>query len=142
MSTFVVGVDGSPESVAALRHALREARLHEAAIKAVAVWHVPTSAYGAGFAPGTLDPGEFERMAADALEAALAAVGDDPAGVPVECVVREGDPAQVLLEEAEGAEQLVVGCAHHGLVGRLLHHSVSGECTREARCPVTVVHGR
>ncbi|HET7568349.1 MAG TPA: universal stress protein [Gaiellaceae bacterium] len=142
MSTFVVGVDGSAESVAALRHAIREARLHGAGVKAVAVWHVPTAAYGGAFAPATPDPHEFERLAAGTLESALAAVADELEGVPLASVVREGDPAQTLLEEAEGAEQLVVGCAHHGLLGRLVHHSVSGECSREARCPVTVVHGR
>lgn len=141
MSTFVVGVDGSPESIAALRYAIREARLHGAGVKAVSAWTIPTAAYGAGLAPAAPDLREFERAAEDALATALAAVGDELDGVELEQVVREGDPGQTLLEEAEGADQLVVGCAHHGLVGRLLHHSVSGECTREARCPVTVVHG-
>lgn len=142
MSTFVVGVDGSAESVAALRYAIREARLHGAGVKAVAAWNVPAAAYGGAFAPATPDPHDFERVAVDALALALAAVEDELDEVPLESVVREGEPGQTLLEEAEGAEQLVVGCSHHGLVGRLLHHSVSGECSREARCPVTVVHGK
>ena len=141
MSTIVVGVDGSHESVAALRYALREAHLHGEAVKAVAAWHVPAAAYGVGLAPALPDPSAFRRAAEESLGAAIAAVRATGDEGEVESVVREGEAAEVLLAESEGADQLVVGCRDMNLLGRLLHHSVSGRCSRAAHCPVTVVHG-
>ena len=140
MRTIVVGVDGSRESIAALRYAINEAQLHEQAVKAVAAWHVPAAAYGAGLAPGVPHPRDFERAAEDALADALAATAADVGNVTVEGVVREGDAAHVLLEESDGADLLVVGCRELGFLRRLVHHSVSGQCTHAAHCPVTVVH--
>jgi len=137
---IVVGVDGSPESLAALRFAIAEARLRGCGVKAVAAWRLPGSAYGGGIAPYLPDPREFERAARDALEQALAAVASEAEGVTVRAVVLEGDAAHVLVEESEGAVQLVVGCRNLGFVGRLLQASVSGHCARDAHCPVTVVH--
>lgn len=139
MNTIVVGVDGTRPSLAALRYALREARLHGDRVKAVMAWHVPPTAYGGGFAPAAPEVDTFERAAEEALAEALAAVAAEAKDVPVESAVREGDAAHVLVEEAEGAVQLVVGCRHFGLAGKLFHHSVSGECAHEAHCPVTVV---
>jgi len=140
MRTIVVGVDGSRESIAALRFAIREAGLHGDRVKAVAAWHVPTAAYGSGFVPAAPDPADFERVAGDLLADALAAAAVEGQDVPVEAVVREGEAAHVLLEESEGAAQLVVGCRNLGSLSRLFHHSVSGHCTHDAHCPVTVVH--
>ena len=141
MRTIVVGVDGSRESIAALRYALHEAHLHGDRVKAVAAWHVPTAAYGSGFVPSAPDPADFERVAGDSLETAIAATAAEREGVPLETVLREGEAAHVLLEESEGAAQLVVGSRNLGFVSRLVHHSVSGQCSHDAHCPVTVVHG-
>lgn len=139
MNTIVVGVDGTRPSLAALHYAIREARFHGDRVKAVMAWHVPPTAYGGGFAPTTPEVGTFERVAEETLAEVLAAVADEAKDVPIESAVREGDAAHVLVEEAAGAAQLVVGCRHFGLAGKLFHHSVSGECVHEAHCPVTVV---
>jgi nucleotide-binding universal stress UspA family protein len=140
MNTIVVGVDGSESSLAALRFAVEEARLRGDRVKAVAAWHVPSIAYGGAFAPATPEPRTFETVAADRLREAIAAVAGEEPDVPVQPVVREGDPAHILLEEAVGAEQLVLGCHEYAFVRRLFHHSVSEECAHDAHCPVTVVH--
>lgn len=138
MSTIVVGVDGSQESIAALRHALREAALHGHAVRVVTAWHIPV--VDGGFVPARPDPGDLERAAREAQKSALEAVAAERGDVPVEAVLREGDAAHILIEESEGAAQLVVGCRNLNFLGRLLSHSVSGHCSREAHCPVTVVH--
>lgn len=53
--------------------------------------------------------------------------------------VREGTPAEVLVEESSTASCVVVGAGGHGpLFGRLLG-SVSQQLTRHASCPVLVV---
>lgn len=139
----MVGVDGSDGAHAALLHALAEARLRGARLRAVAAWHMSTMAYaGAGLAPG-IDPAVFEASASailDAALAALAALGEQADGVQIERVVRMGQPAQVLVEEARGADLLVVGSRGHGGFAGLLLGSVSHQCAMYASCPVVVVH--
>ena len=137
--TIVVGVDGSRESIAALRFAIGEARLRAETVRAVIAWHIAAAATSTGFAPASLDPAEQKEAARDILARAVESV-NEARQVRVETVVREGDAAHVLLEESGSATQLVVGCRNLHLVGRMLHHSVSGHCTRDAHCPVTVVH--
>jgi len=140
MNTIVVGIDGSRSSLAALRYAIREARLHGGRLKVVTAWHVPSVAYGNAFGPAGVDSQEFERAAEDILDRALRSVGAGETDLEIDRVLREGDAGHILLEEAVGAEGLVVGCHDYRFVRRLFHHSVSGECAHEARCPVTVVH--
>jgi nucleotide-binding universal stress UspA family protein len=139
MSMIVVGVDGSESAKAALRFALDEARLRGAAVRAVAAWHVPTTAYGGAFVPpadSLLD--ELETAARRTLERALADAGDH-ADLEVASVVREGAPARVLLGEAGDADLLVVGSRGLGGFRGLMLGSVSQQCTHHAPCPVVVV---
>ena len=137
---IVVGVDGSPSAQAALRFALDEARLRDADVRAVAVWHVPVAAYGDGFVPP--DPGLMAHLEAEArrtLEGALAGVSEKASVASVESVVREGSPARVLLEEAVDADLLVVGSRGLGGFRGLLLGSVSQQCSHHAPCPVVIV---
>ena len=60
--------------------------------------------------------------------------------VPVHQVVLAGNPAQVLLDTAAGADLLVVGSRGHGGFTEALLGSVSQRCVHHARCPVVVVH--
>jgi nucleotide-binding universal stress UspA family protein len=138
MNTIVVGVDGTRESLAALRFAMQEARLRGDTLKVVTSWHVPSSAYGSAFVPAAPDPLEFEHTASEALAQALELAYEQ--GVPAVGVLREGDPVHALVEESTDADQLVVGCHQFGRLRSLFHHSVSGHCAHDARCPVTVVH--
>ena len=52
MERLVAGVDGSAESVAALRWAIREAVLRGASVDAVLAWHYPLATAGEGFGRG------------------------------------------------------------------------------------------
>jgi nucleotide-binding universal stress UspA family protein len=142
MATIVVGVDGSGGAQEALRVAVQEARLRGAGLRAVTAWHMPAMAYGAGgvaFSPG-IDQGDFKDSASAALETALAALGGQAHGVQVERIVRMGQPALVLLEEARGADLLVVGSRGHGGFAGLLLGSVSHQCALHAACPIVIVH--
>ena len=141
MNVIVVGVDGSRDSLAALRYALREAQVSDATVRVVNAWHVPALAYGV---PASLDDLSIElgEAAAETVRRALASEADVVDGIAVEETIREGDPGHVLVAEAEGARQLVVGSHGHGAVGELVLGSVSHYCCRHARCPVTVIpHG-
>ncbi|HJX47319.1 MAG TPA: universal stress protein [Gaiellaceae bacterium] len=139
MKVIVVGVDGSDHSVLALRYALRAARVTDAVVRAVNVWHVPSLAYGAGVAPVGNLAEDLPESAEATLEQALASVAEEIDGVTVQRLVREGDAGHVLVAESEGAQQLIVGSRGHGSIGELVLGSVSHYCCRHAHCPVTVI---
>jgi nucleotide-binding universal stress UspA family protein len=140
VGTIVVGMDGSEGSIEALRFAIEEARLRGATLKAVSAWHVPPAVYGAGWlAPADADLDEYRKLAESALSRSLEAAGASAAGVDVAPVVREGQPSDVLLEEAHTAELLVVGTRGLGGFKGLLLGSVSQQVAHHAACPVVVV---
>lgn len=133
--TVVVGVDGSEASLDALRWAYRQAQLTGAHLRAVMSWDVPATVYWYPFPEGM----DFQTATEEALEKALhGTLGDNPA-VPITSVVVEGHPALVLIEEAEGADLLVVGSRGHGEFSGMLLGSVSEHCVTQANCPVVVV---
>jgi nucleotide-binding universal stress UspA family protein len=137
---IVVGVDGSECSRSALGFALEEARIRKARLRVVVVWHVPLAAYGAGWAPPPPHLAEdVESAAKEVLAEALEAVQAGAGSVEIESVAREGQPANVLLEEAAQAEMLVVGSRGHGGFRELLLGSTSQQCAHHARCPVVIV---
>ncbi|MFC4242509.1 universal stress protein [Gryllotalpicola reticulitermitis] len=131
----VVGVDGSPASVAALREGARFAADRNAALLAVTAWHMPAS-YG-GFPVGWY-PDLDAKSTLDA--AAEAAFGNELPPSYSQLVV-EGLPARVLIDESRGAELLIVGSRGHGGFGGLLLGSVSQACAEYAKCPVLILHG-
>ena len=138
MRKIVVGIDGSPGSAKALEFAVAEARLRGSEVEAVHVWHVPAAVYGGGgLAPAVIEPDDLEEGAKARLDEVVDGV--DTEGVDVERVVREGQPAEVLVEEAERADLLVVGSRGLGGFRGLLLGSVGQQCAHHARCPVVIV---
>ena len=138
MGTIVVGVDGSSGSREALRFAVEEARLRNAALRVVTAWHVSPMAYSGGFAV-PVDPHDFEESAKAVGKEALASLREETVGVVVERLAKEGQAAQVLLQEARGADLLVVGSRGHGGFAGLLLGSVSQQVAHHASCPVVIV---
>ncbi len=140
MGTIVVGVDGSGASIKALRYAVDEAKKTPGTdVKAVSAWHVPAGVYGSGWAPSDVDLDEFRKLAQTALDEGIAAADVGDSGVTVTPVLREGQPADVLCDEAEGSELLVVGTRGLGGFHGLLVGSVSQQCVHHAPVPVVVI---
>jgi nucleotide-binding universal stress UspA family protein len=133
---IVVGVDGSGSSKAALRWAIRQAKLTGSSVEAVTAWRYPTVF---GPAPGFDDAFGFEANAKNALAEALAEVSGLEPDVPVRPLVTCGVAAEVLLHEARGADLLVVGSRGHGGFASALLGSVSMYCVLHAYCPVLVL---
>ncbi|MFR9729752.1 universal stress protein [Saccharopolyspora sp. MS10] len=131
---IVVGVDGSEPSRAALRWALRQARLTGARVRAVAAWEYPAFYSWEG---GPMPPDDFQDAARRNLDEAVDEVAGAAAGV--ERSVVQGHSAQALLEAASGADLLVVGSRGHGSFYRTLLGSVSQRCAVHAKCPVVIV---
>jgi nucleotide-binding universal stress UspA family protein len=138
----VVGVDGSAESVAALRWASRYAAATGARVRALLAWHYPGTVGGPppGVAPDAIR-GQTEEQMHQTLDEAIAKAysGQDVAGV--EKVTAYGHPAQALIEASTEADLLVVGSHGHGAFTGMLVGSVSIHCVTNAHCPVVVVRG-
>jgi len=140
MTKIVVGVDGSEESRAALRWARTEAELRKAELNVVHVWTYPYT----GPRTNVTEPRELMELdAAKELEQMMSAVPTDrasgAANVTVHAHVREGNPADVLVQESKDADLLVVGSRGRGGFAALLLGSVSTAVTHHASCPVVVV---
>lgn len=139
MSTIVVGVDGSPGSLAALRWGLVEARYRGCAVCIVQAWQLP---YHQGYVGHLAVESLHEPLveaARQTLTGALADPSIDTAGVDITTVVEQGQPAQVLIKASADAELLVVGSRGRGGFAGLLLGSVSQQCAQSAACPVVVV---
>ena len=139
---FVVGVDGSDESRAALRWAADQAVAQGARLEVVCVWDLPFSGLATSYSPepaGLPDPREAARRAENALDQTLREVLGGETPLDIERVVEAGDPAAVLVHRSEGAYMLVVGSRGHGGFDRLLIGSVSEKCVRHATCSVIVI---
>jgi nucleotide-binding universal stress UspA family protein len=121
----VVGVDGSPNSLAALRRAGHEARERGAGLLLVHV--VPAHAHHSAVTRGY-------RM----LEMAVRYEFPDGLAVPLASVVDCGDPAHRLVKRCAHAELLVVGGRIHSEHGNLLGGDVVPYCMRQAPCPLVV----
>jgi len=133
---IVVGVDGSPSSIRALRWAAEQARRTGDRLVVVTTWEFPTTYGWVPPYPPDFDPGGDARRL---LESTVAEVlGEDP-GVDVELVVEEGHAAPVLVQQAKGADLLVVGSRGHGGFTGMLLGSVSEHCVHHASCPVIVI---
>ncbi|MGW2254699.1 universal stress protein [Kitasatospora sp. NPDC001660] len=136
---IVVGVDGSPASVDALRWAVGQARMQGAVVEALIAWQhpvatgwtVPIEAYEdlPGIARKILDDSVTEATGSGA-----------PAGIRTR--VQEGGAVPCLLDAARGAELLVVGSRGHGGFTGALLGSVGQHCVQHAPCPVVVVRHR
>lgn len=138
---IVVGVDGSPCSVKALRWAIHQAQLTAATVEAIASWEDPaTFTYSLGWDTDYADHESWAAITERYLHEAVAgATADLDPQVEVVSTVVQGHPAQVLLDAAKGAQLLVVGTRGHGTLAGLLLGSVSQHCVQHAPCPVVVV---
>jgi nucleotide-binding universal stress UspA family protein len=132
---ILVCYDGSPQS----EHALaRAAELARAPHKNVAVISVADPIYRTAPFTGYAGPDEEDahnRLLAEA-KAKLSAHG-----ISATTTEQVGSAADVIVEVAHeaGADLIVVGSRHRGLLQRLLFGSVSGALVVEAPCDVLVV---
>ena len=142
---IVVGVDSSEGAKAALRFALKEAKLRQATLRVVHTWqfgYIGVSGIE-GFSPVvSADLGDLRHTAALALDAVIFEVAPHPVGVVIERHVSEGAPATVLVDESRQADLLVVGSRGHGGFAGLLLGSVGQQCAQHAACPVVIVHAK
>jgi nucleotide-binding universal stress UspA family protein len=128
---FVVGVDGSRDSAAAVDYAFDEAALRGAALRALYVWHPPLL--------GSLDEHAAEQECRRVLSETVAGRGAAHPDVELHHEVVHGHPVQALTEASEHSLGLIVGTRGHGGFTGMLLGSVSQGVLHHARCPVIAV---
>jgi nucleotide-binding universal stress UspA family protein len=134
---IVVGVDGSVESVAALRWGCREASLRGAEVHAVHVREARCHSL-----PGYAAPAQSSQQGCDDfdLDELAGKVGAEFASdVEVKGEVIDGLAARVLLERCAGADMLVLGTASDTAGASRPAGPVIRACLRRAACPVVVI---
>ena len=140
LADIVVGVDGSDESFAALKWAMREAALTGQRINAVFGW---THSWDtAGDEPDSEEAWDrVRRGIADELHAWVdktsASLDFDPGKLTMTSVHASGTSA--LLQLGKDAQQIVVGRRSLGRVARWFMGSLSASLAEAAQVPVTVV---
>jgi nucleotide-binding universal stress UspA family protein len=135
----VVGVDGSVESVAALRWACREAGLRGAEVRAVLALEAACHQIASYAVPAPRSSGGSWGAARDVLRRS---VGETAAAYPditVRTEIAEGLAARVLLDQAAGADMLVLGHASAGQDPYRAAGPVIRACLRAAPCPVVII---
>jgi nucleotide-binding universal stress UspA family protein len=143
----VVGIDGSPGSRAGLVQAYLAAARRGADLEVVAAYHLQLYWYGGaplGVPDVELVREDTERRAWAQLdevrhEVAVSAV-PGIRDVGAELFVEQGPAAHVLVEQAEGADLLVVGSRGRGATRSAILGSVALHCVTHAPCAVLVVH--
>lgn len=133
---ILVGVDGSPSSIEALRYAARIATAFDAPLEAVTMWVYPEySEYTMGVEWAT------ERDATEILDQAVrTAFGASPP-LGLTTTVVSGPVAGTLIDLSRTAALLVLGSRGLGGFAGLLLGSVGAACTAHAHCPVLIVRG-
>jgi len=137
---IVVGVDGSASSRAALRWAVRQARITGGTVGAVIAFQMPMTPQNYAWAP--IYDEEAAEFAADAGRRLDQVISEEVAPADRHLVtpqVVHGHPAQVLLDAADGADLLVVGHRGHDSFAGALLGSVGQYCVHHARGPVLIV---
>jgi nucleotide-binding universal stress UspA family protein len=133
----VVGVDGSTTSDAAVAFAFEAAAARRVALVAVHAWW--DLAFDLSAATTSFDRAEIEVEQRELLSERVAGWAQKFAAVPVEQVLVRGRPVQSLLEQAAGAQLVVVGSHGRGGFTGLVLGSVSNALVHRAPCPVAVV---
>jgi nucleotide-binding universal stress UspA family protein len=134
----VIGIDGSPNSEAALAFAFETAATRKVPLIAVHAWS--DSVLEAAVAP-LLDWDAIEADEHRLLAERLAGWGTKYPDVEVRRVVARDRPAHALLEQATAtaAQLVVVGSHGRGSVAGLVLGSVSHAVLHHSPCPVAIV---
>ena len=137
-NVVLVGVDGSPASLAAADWAAAYARTHGCSLHLVCAYSIPSftaAALDGGYA--ALDDTAIAEGARAVLDEAVARVA--VTGVSTTSAVVTGDAAAVLVELSAGAAIVVVGTRGRGGFAERLLGTVSSALPAHAHCPTVVV---
>ncbi len=136
---IVAGVDGSAESVAALRWACREASLRAAEVLAVLALESACHQVASYAVPAPRPSNGSWGAARNVLRKAIAEAVSRHPGVRIRTEIAEGLAARVLLDHALDADLLVLGRTSYGPDPYRAAGPVIRACLRASACPVVII---
>lgn len=94
-----------------------------------------------GFAPYSLYDPELEVSLEKAERNAFTAFLDERFSIPVHAAIRKGNPAEVIIEDADEheADLIIIGKRRHGRLEQLFVGSTAGEVLKRATRPTLVM---
>jgi len=139
---ILVPIDADEGSEAIVPVVAPFARHSGAAIRLVRVSPVPERVVGIYGRTIAYADQEMARLTAEALDD-LHRVEHDLHGIPVDSVVRFGDPVEEILVEAEAfeADLIALVSSHRGALRRALSPGVAQRLIRKAPVPTLALHG-
>ncbi|GAB3682174.1 universal stress protein [Saccharopolyspora tripterygii] len=133
--TVVVGVDGSQESVRALRWAADHVRQVGGILHVVTVWYQPVQ-FGYRLAsPDT----ELQKQGQRALDSTVEQVKPEFPNVDIRPRLIRGQVVDEFVKLSRQCDLMVVGDKGHGAFAGMMVGSVAMKIVHHAVCPVTVV---
>jgi nucleotide-binding universal stress UspA family protein len=132
---IVVGIDGSENSLAALRWALREGVATGAQVEVVHCWTAQTLT-DVVFVPDRELQTASICMLTNEVQAALSKCPNPPVTTQISL---PGNPATALIRHAANARMLVLGVRQTTAMRDLAYGSVASSCRKHASCPVVTV---
>lgn len=136
---IIVGVDGSPPSIAAVEWAARDAEMRNVPLKLVYV-SPPVPEFSGPSADYSSAHQDFEHhLLEEAGKIAVEATSTRRAS-RTSSEVLYAPIFPTLIDLSKHAEMMVVGCRGQSAVARALLGSVSSGLVRHAQCPVAVIH--
>lgn len=134
-SKIIVGIDGSAQSISALRYASSLAASLGHDLVAFSSWlpRIALEDYTPEWAP--------EQDARDALDKSITEAFGENVPANLEREVTMGPAAPNLIEASKDAAMLVLGTRGRGGFKGLVMGSVSSSLAAHAKCPVLIHHG-
>lgn len=131
----VVGVDGSENSVEAVRWGVDYARSKGLNVRVVSAFDIPLRIF---ITPTSTDE-NYADAAKEALDSTMERAFPEETDVHIQRQVVQGRPELALATASKNAEVLVVGSHGVGLLPGVTLGSVANYCVNHASCPVVVV---
>lgn len=138
MRKIVIGLDGSPASIAALDWAYEQALLAGAELTAVHGWIYP---YPSERTVLSSARAQMQLDAMEQLRTSLESLGVLLSNGPIQVHPRlvEKSAVDALLDEANDADLIVIGSRGRGALRSSLLGSVSHSVAQHANCPVVII---
>lgn len=137
---LVVGVDGSPSSMAAVEWAARDAEMRNVPLSVIHVVAPIVVGIPAAIPP---DYSQMQEAAAQTIieqarGVAIAAAPSHAGEISTE--ILHAQPVPAMVELSRRALMVVAGCRGQGAVEQALMGSVSAGIAHHAHCPVAIIH--
>ena len=133
-------IDGSPQSLKALRHAVELAKEHGSEIMVISVVDSLKLPFGAEYSLWANESHQkLIRTTLESVNKEITKITQQEPELRIDATVIEGDPAKQILRVAEDYDVIVMGKHGMSLLEELVMGSVTNKVVNHSKIPVIVV---